>query len=39
MDEPLFSGVSLGIDEGARIGLIGRNGAGKSTFLHLITGT
>lgn len=34
----LFSEVSLGINEGDRIGLIGINGTGKSTFLKLIAG-
>lgn len=37
-DEPLFEGVTIGIDEGARIGFLGANGTGKSTFLRLITG-
>ncbi|MBU0954796.1 MAG: ATP-binding cassette domain-containing protein, partial [Spirochaetes bacterium] len=36
---PLFKDVSLGIDEGDRIGLIGRNGAGKSSFLRILAGT
>ncbi len=35
---PLFSGVTLGIDEGERIGFIGRNGSGKSTFLAIVSG-
>lgn len=34
----LFSGISLGIDEGDRIGLIGANGSGKSTLLRIFGG-
>ncbi len=34
----LFANVSLGVDEGDKIGLIGVNGAGKSTFLKVIAG-
>ncbi|WP_413575479.1 ABC-F family ATP-binding cassette domain-containing protein [Bdellovibrio sp. HCB290] len=34
----LFKNVSLGIDEGDRIGLVGPNGAGKSTLLKIISG-
>jgi len=34
-----LSDVSLDIDRGETVGLIGRNGAGKSTFLQLVTGT
>lgn len=37
-ERQLFSGVSLGINEGDRVGLIGINGTGKSTFLKLIAG-
>ncbi|MGM0432789.1 MAG: ABC-F family ATP-binding cassette domain-containing protein [Spirochaetota bacterium] len=37
-DTPLFQHVSLGIDEGDRVGVIGDNGAGKSTLLRLMTG-
>ena len=34
VDAPLFEQVTLGIDAGDKIGFIGRNGAGKSTFLR-----
>lgn len=34
----LFDEVSLGINEGDRIGLIGINGTGKSTFLKIVAG-
>ncbi len=34
----LLKGVSLDIEPGAKIGLIGQNGTGKSTLLRLITG-
>nr|WP_321294525.1 ABC-F family ATP-binding cassette domain-containing protein [uncultured Sphaerochaeta sp.] len=37
-DEPLFSGVSFGLEEGDHVALIGRNGQGKSTFLKLLRG-
>ncbi|MFZ5834731.1 MAG: ABC-F family ATP-binding cassette domain-containing protein [Pseudomonadota bacterium] len=35
---PLFKGATLAIPDGWRVGLIGRNGTGKSTLLRLITG-
>jgi ABC transport system ATP-binding/permease protein len=38
LDAPLFEGVSLGIDDGERIGFIGKNGTGKSTFLKILHG-
>ncbi len=38
VDAPLFEQVTLGIDAGEKIGFIGRNGAGKSTFLKILTG-
>ncbi|MFD1717176.1 ABC-F family ATP-binding cassette domain-containing protein [Georgenia deserti] len=36
---PVLAGVSLGLDDGARVGVLGRNGAGKSTLLALLDGT
>ena len=38
VDAPLFEEVTIGIDAGEKIGFIGRNGAGKSTFLKVLTG-
>lgn len=35
---PLFSNVTFGLQEGERIGLIGRNGTGKTTLLRMIAG-
>jgi len=37
-EQNLFENISLGIDEGEKIGLIGVNGIGKSTLLKLIAG-
>lgn len=37
-DRMLFSDVTLGIYEGDKIGIVARNGAGKSTFLRVIAG-
>lgn len=37
-DKILFDKVSLGINEGDKIGIIGVNGSGKSTFLKMIAG-
>lgn len=34
----LFTGITLGLDEGERVGLIGANGSGKSTLLRIFAG-
>ena len=34
----LLSEVSLGVTEGARIGVVGRNGGGKTTLIRVLTG-
>jgi len=36
--EPILSGINLQIQSGERIGLVGVNGVGKSTFLKILTG-
>ncbi|SHN85209.1 ABC-F family ATP-binding cassette domain-containing protein [Desulfitobacterium chlororespirans] len=36
--KPLFQDISLGIEEGQKIGLIGVNGTGKSTLLKILAG-
>lgn len=36
--EPVFQGVDLRLDTDWRLGLIGRNGRGKTTLLRLLTG-
>ena len=35
---PILEDVSLGVDEGEKIGVIGVNGVGKSTFLRILAG-
>ncbi|SME93416.1 ABC-F family ATP-binding cassette domain-containing protein [Pseudobacteriovorax antillogorgiicola] len=35
----LFEGLTLGIEEGARLGIIGINGVGKSTLLKILGGS
>ena len=34
----VFDGISLGVDEGDRIGIVGRNGDGKSSLLAMLAG-
>ena len=34
----LFEGVTFGVDDGDKVGLIGLNGSGKSTLLRIIAG-
>ena len=37
-EKPLLNNISLGINEGDKIGIIGVNGVGKSTLLKIATG-
>jgi len=34
----IFDDLSFNIHEGSRIALVGKNGAGKTTFMDVITG-
>ena len=34
----VFDALTLGVNDGARIGIVGRNGDGKSSLLGLLTG-
>ena len=36
--KPLIKGGTIAIVEGERVGLVGRNGCGKSTFLKIAAG-
>jgi ATP-binding cassette subfamily B protein len=36
-DTPVLSGISLAVSPGFHVGISGMTGAGKSTFLHLLT--
>jgi len=36
--KPVLDGVSLGVSAGDRIGVVGRNGGGKSTLVRLLAG-
>ena len=35
---PLLDGFSMELREGERVGLLGRNGCGKTTLFRMITG-
>ena len=35
---PILDGATIGIPDGHKVGLVGRNGTGKTTLLRLITG-
>ena len=37
-DPPLLDGVSLQLEPGERVGILGRNGTGKSTLMKIIQG-
>ena len=38
-DKALMSGVKFSIDDGEKVGLVGRNGVGKSTLFGILAGT
>jgi ATP-binding cassette subfamily F protein uup len=37
-NQVIFDSVTLGVNDGARIGIVGRNGDGKSSLLGVLTG-
>jgi len=37
-ERAVLDSITLGIQEGERLGLVGRNGAGKTTFLRILAG-
>jgi ATP-binding cassette subfamily F protein uup len=39
IDVSIFDGINLTIERGEKVGLVGRNGTGKSTLLRLIEGS
>jgi ATP-binding cassette subfamily F protein uup len=38
MSKPVLSGISVGIDDTDKIGIVGTNGTGKSTLLSIVAG-
>lgn len=38
-EQPLFENVSFGMEAGEKLGILGKNGVGKSTLLKIIDGT
>jgi len=38
-ENPLFSNISFGINEGQKVGFVAKNGTGKTTLLHILAGT
>ena len=37
-EQVVLNGATLAFEEGDRVGLVGRNGCGKTTFLKIIAG-
>jgi ATP-binding cassette subfamily F protein uup len=37
--KPVLDGVSLGVESGERVGVVGRNGGGKTTLISILAGT
>ena len=37
-DEPLFTSLTFGLEKGEKVGIVGKNGTGKSTLLKVLAG-
>ena len=37
-EKELFTGIDFSLDEGDKVGIVGVNGTGKSTFLKAVAG-